>query len=243
MSASRTHSSVLPSRYLSPGTGEVALGTIDDRRRDNLSRGLLEYILALVRQFEATRHAGGEFDHLVVEERNTSLQTPGHGHVVHAFDRVVDQHHRGVQTQRLVQAAAGARLGEVIADELAGIIFLSPLRHYGLAILIEAAIHEGFLVGAHRVACLVHLRIPVIASEDFIGPLAALHHLAVLGYFAGKQEEGDVVMADHRLVHRLEGVGQLGKDLLLGNHQLVMVRSEMLGNQIRVLELVAGLAV
>ena len=56
---------------------------------------------------------------VVVEEGHPALQAPGHRHVVDAFDRIVDQHHGGVQrSARSTRARAGPR--EVPARTRAG---------------------------------------------------------------------------------------------------------------------------
>src|SRR5690606_39359949 len=57
-------------------------------------------------------NARGQLHQLMVQERNARLQPPCHGHVVDTLDRVVDQHHRGVQAQRLVHRQRGARSEE-----------------------------------------------------------------------------------------------------------------------------------
>ena len=74
--------------------------------------------LPLMRGLELRRAGGGQFDQLVVEERHPALQTPRHRHVVDALDRVVHQHHGGVEPQRAVDAGCRARAGEVLGDEL-----------------------------------------------------------------------------------------------------------------------------
>ena len=49
-------------------------------------------------------------------------------------------------------------------------------------------------------------------------------------------------MADHRLAHGAEGLRQLLENLVLADAQLVMLGGKALGDQIRILELVAALA-
>ena len=80
-------------------------------------RGVLEHALAAVGELELGRAGGGELDQLVVEERRARLQPVGHRHVVDALDRVVDEHHLGVQAQRAVDRRRGARALEPLARE------------------------------------------------------------------------------------------------------------------------------
>ncbi|MCY1416701.1 hypothetical protein D9M71_322170 [compost metagenome] len=113
---------------------------------------------------------------------------------------------------------------------------------HGVGILGMAAVEKGLAVSGIRIAGAVDLRVPVVTGEQLIGTLAALHHLAMLGHLAGQQVEGDAVVADHGLAHGAEGRGQLFYDLAFANAQLVMAGVVVLGDQVRILELVTAFA-
>ena len=117
-SASRTSSRYGPSQMGQRRHREVALRAVDHFRRNHLARSLFEHALAVVRGLEFGRAGGGQFDEFVVQERHPALQPPGHRHVVDPLDRIVDQHHGGVESQPAVHAALRAGAGEVLGDEL-----------------------------------------------------------------------------------------------------------------------------
>src|SRR3546814_7994113 len=56
-------------------------------------------------------------DLFVIEERHARLQPPGHGHAVDPLHRVVDQHHGGIEAQRLVDGLAGTGQTEMPGNE------------------------------------------------------------------------------------------------------------------------------
>lgn len=148
---------------------------------DYPSRRGLEHVFATVGQFESGRDARRQFRQSVIEKRCAGFQAPGHGHVVDAFDRVVDQHHGAVQAQGLVHSLAGARAGEVFANELAGrVAFQQPRGLDRVAILGMVAVEERGAIGLIRIVGAVHLRVPMVAGEQFVGALAALHPLQCL---------------------------------------------------------------
>ncbi|MOA10573.1 hypothetical protein D3C78_1304670 [compost metagenome] len=73
----------------------------------------------------------------------------------------------------------------MFAHEVAGHVgFQQPRRLHGVAVLGMAAVEERIAVGAKGILGAVHLRVPVVAGEQLVGTLAALHALAVLGHFA-----------------------------------------------------------
>ncbi|MNO50300.1 hypothetical protein D3C76_406710 [compost metagenome] len=222
---------------------EVTLLAVDHLMRDHPSRRLLEHLLAAVGQLEAGGNACRQFHQAVIEERRTRLQAPGHGHVVHTLDRVVDQHHGAVQAQRLVHGSRCAGTREVFAHEVAGSVgFQQPGGLHGVAVFGVAAVEERLTVGRIGIVGAVHLRVPVVTGEQLIGTLAALYALAVLGHFPRQQVEGDAVVADHRFAHGAEGGRQLVDDFVFGNAQLVVTGAVVFGDQVRILELVAALA-
>ncbi|MDT4821342.1 hypothetical protein FQZ97_545170 [compost metagenome] len=209
---------------------------------NDLARGGLEHLLAAVAELEAGRDARRQLGDPVVEERHPRLQAPGHGHVVHPLHRVVHQHHRAVQAQGLVHRVEGAGLLEVLAHEVAGQVVAEPGRlHRGLVFGV-AAVEEGRAILVERVAGVGQRRVPVVAAEQLVGALAALHHLAVLRYLAGEQVEGDAVVADHGFAHGGEGLGQLFQHLVLVDAQLLVAGAVVAGDQVGIFELVAALA-
>ena len=108
------------------GHREVALGAVDDLGRQHAPRGLLEHALAVMGELERRRARGRELDEVVVEERRARLQAEGHRHVVHALDRVVDEHHLGVQAQRPIHGPIGARAREVLGGEVPAGVLVEP---------------------------------------------------------------------------------------------------------------------
>ena len=221
---------------------EVALGAVDHRVGDQLARRLLQHALAAVRELVARRDARGELDQRVVEEGHARLQAEGHGHVVHALDRVVDQHHRGVQAQRLLHRVVRARGVEARRDEGRARIDAVPLRVHRGEVFVVVAVAEGGEVVRHRVGAAGELRVPVVAAEDLVRALPALHHLAVARHGLGEQVEADAVVAHHGLVHRRHRLGQAGEQFLLGHEDALVHRAELARDDVGVFELVALLA-
>src|SRR4051812_14723920 len=85
--------------------------------------------------------------------------------------------------------------------------------------------------------------IPAIPAKNLIRTLAALHDLDVLGYFFRQKIEGDGVMADHGLRHRLDRTRQCREGSARLDADLLVIGSELLGDDIRVTEFVAGVLV
>ncbi len=142
--------------------------------------------------------------------------------------------------QRLVQRGRGRGAREMALDVGAAVVGTDPGRRDGRRILRVVAVEECARVIGHRVRGGGQLRVPVVAGEHLVGALAALHHLEVLRYFARQQVEGDVVVAHHRLGHRRDGVGQCLQHVGGRDADLVVPGAELLGHDVRVLELVAG---
>ena len=222
---------------------EVALGAVDDLRGDHLPGGLLEHALAVMCDLQLGRAGGRQFDEFVIEERHPAFQTPGHRHVVDALDRVVHQHHRGIEAQRPVDSGLGAVPGEVVGDELLAQIALGevvlrdePCDACGVAVEERLAVVGDRAVQRCRVG---HRRIPVVAREHLVGALPGLHHLDVLGHFLAEQIEGDAVVADHRLAHGADRTVQCGQHAVGADADLMVIGAETLGDDVGVLELVA----
>ena len=189
---------------------------------------------------------GGQFDEVVIEERHSALQTPRHRHVVDALDRIVDQHHRGVQPQRAVDSGLGAGAGEVLGDELPARIALGEVSRCGTSAATPAVVpveERGAVAGHRRRRAtprpVTHRGIPVVAGEHLVGALPGLHHLDVLGDFLAEQIEGDAVVADHRLAHRADRAVERGQHPVGADADLVVIGVEALGDDVGVLELVA----
>ena len=106
--------------------GEVALGPVDHLGRNDPPGSLFQHALAAVRGLQLGWAAGRQLDQFVVEEWHPALQPPRHRHVVDPLDRVVDQHHGGVQPQRPVHPGLGAGAGEVRGDEIPARVSPSP---------------------------------------------------------------------------------------------------------------------
>ena len=70
-----------------------------------------------MRELVAGRNARREFDQFVVHKRHARLQSERHGHAIHTFHRVIDEHHRRIQPQRLVDGIVGPRCIEALGDE------------------------------------------------------------------------------------------------------------------------------
>ena len=211
----------------------------------NLAGGLLEHALAVLRGLELGRAGGRQLDQLVVEERDPALEAPRHRHVVDAFDRVVDQHHGGVQAQRAVDAGLRARAREVLGDELlAGIIGGRETGRDECLIRRLVAVEERPAVAGQRAVQRrglgpAHRGIPVITGEHLVGALAGLHDLDVFGHFLGQQIEGDAVVADHRLAHGADRTVEGGQHAVGADADLMVVGAESLGDEVGVFELVA----
>ncbi|RMM61774.1 hypothetical protein ALQ75_05447 [Pseudomonas savastanoi pv. glycinea] len=230
-------------QVLEAGNREVALLAVDHFRRNDQTRRFFQHLLAAIRQFELARNTRRQLNQPVVKERCTRFQAPGHGHVVDSFDRVIDQHHRTVQAQRLVDRRAGTGLGEMIANEITGcVVGCAPLRLHRLGIFRIAAVDKRIAVGRNRVARAVYLWVPVVTGKQLVSALAALYHLAMLGHFTRQQVEGDTVVADHRLAHGAERRRQLFDDLAFLNTQLVVACAVMLGDQVGILKFISTLA-
>ena len=138
-------------------------------------------------ELEFRRHGCREFHQFVIEEGHARFQPPGHGHVVDALDRIVDQHDVGIEPERPVDRAVGApglrqrcfvtksRLTSRVGDPI-----VRPFRWD-----LQRRAHESgrrttlSIVGDDIVAESDERRIPVIAAEHLVGALSRLNDLDV----------------------------------------------------------------
>jgi hypothetical protein len=103
--------------------------------------------------------------------------------------------------QRLVDRAAAAAGAEELVHKFAGVIAVhhggrEDFRHLRvIAIEIDTRIVLGRVIRTHQ------RRIPVIATENFVGALPALRDFYVFGNFLRQQIKTDGVVAHHRLRH------------------------------------------
>src|SRR4051794_40493024 len=74
-------------------------------------------------------------------------------------------------------------------------------------LLVASVEIEGGVI-SRQIVRVLELRIPVIAAEDFIRPLAALHDLDVLRDLLGQQIETNRIVTHHRLGHRSYRAGK-----------------------------------
>ena len=105
-------------------------------------------------------------------------------------------------------------------------------------------VEERLPVAGHRAvergrAGFTHRGIPVVSGEHLVGALPGLDHLHVFGHFLAEQVEGDAVVADHRLAHRADRAVERGQHPVGADADLMVVGVEALGDDVRVLELVA----
>ena len=167
-----------------------------------------------------------------------------HGHVVDAFDRIVDQHDMGVEPERPVDRRRGARTPQMLAHQVPARIVRAqpvsgelPAKRCVVAVEKHARIIGRHVVGGRQ------WRIPVVAAEHLVGPLARLHHLDVLRHFAAEQIEADIVVGHHRFRHGVDGSRQFVDQISRWHEDLVMIGLEALRDQIGIEELVALFAV
>ena len=184
-------------------------------------------------QFVLRRDMPGQLNQFMIKERYARLQPPGHGLTVDPFDRIIDQHHIGIEAQSLVDRVIGAGLRKMGAHEFkTGIKIGQVVGRQVLTDLSMTAIKERAGVCGNRIGSAGHWRIPVVTTEDFIGALPRLYNLDVLGNLTREQEEPDIVVRHHGLGHGPDGMRQIGHHLVGANHQLVMIGVVMLGDQV-----------
>ena len=226
--------------------GEITLGPVDDAVRQQAAGQGLEGILATLAQPDRRRAAGGQHDQLVVEERHPRLQAPGHGHVVHPLDRVVDDQGAHIQAQHGVDQLRGPGAVEQVGNQQAGVVRPGMDRGDQAQVLsviaVEIVAAEGFLPsgpveGLRR----GQLRIPEITAEDLVRPLAGLDHLDLPGHRLAQEIEGDGVLAEHGLGHGVHRLRQAAQDLAVGDVELVVAGAIARHHLVGVLELAAGL--
>jgi hypothetical protein len=119
----------------------------------------------------------------VIEERYASLQPPRHSHVVDPLDRVVHEHHLGVEPQRRVHRGGGTVPAEARRHELPADVGVDqPLRS-------ELAREPG--VRPVEKLCGVRVDgpfpghagerwIPAVAGQDLVRSLPRLYDLHML---------------------------------------------------------------
>ena len=184
-------------------------------------------------------HARGELDQLVVEERRARLQPVGHGHVVHALDRVVDEHDPRVQPQRAVDRRGGARRARTTRRRTRA----RRRRRRGRGQLAQprvVAVEELGRVGVEAAARrLEQRRVPAVAAEHLVGALAGLHDLALARDRLREQPERHAVVGDHRLAHRGDRLRERLDELVRADADLVVVGPELARDEVRERELVA----
>src|SRR3954462_14053095 len=196
-------------------------------------------MLAASAHFQIGRNARRQLYKLMVKEWNATLEAPGHRHVVDALYRVVDEHDLLVKLQRLLDGAAAA-LREEVFDKLAAVVAIVHVRRMQrLSHFLVGAVEVDFRVIVREIVRASKLRIPVVPAEDFVGALPALRHLHVLCDFGGEQIEANGIVAHHRLRHRGDGAGQGIEGGRPINTNAVMLRSELLRDQVGKSKLVA----
>src|SRR3954452_15936058 len=218
---------------------EIALRPVDNFGGHVAARSFLQHILASAGYFQSGGNACGQLYEVMIEEWHSRFQPERHAHVIYTFDRIVDQHDLSIELENLVDRRAGADAGEKIIDERAAHIFAQVVRaeqpfQIGMApIEIAALIFIAGIIDAEE------RWIPTVAAENFVGALTALNHLDVLGHFLGQKVERHGVVTDHRLRHRLDGARQRGQRPFCINANLLVIGSEPIGNNIRVVEFIA----
>ncbi len=115
--------------------------------RNDPAGPLLQDIFAVLAHFHLRRHARGQLHHLMIQERHAGLQPPGHGHIVHALDRVIDQHDLAVDPERLVDRPLRPGLGEMLRHECRGMIGFGKagLQQLAHLVLIPVEEHAGIV--------------------------------------------------------------------------------------------------
>ncbi len=224
---------------------EIALGPVDDRSRHDRTADSLEHSLAARRELQLGRTGRRELDELVIKERGTRLQTGSHGHIVNPLDGIFHQHDHRVDAQRRVQRAGRTGLGEVGGDERRADIGVKQVVRldHGLDRAVRPVREHPQVVLDRIVASDPgQRRVPGVTGEYLVRTLPGLHDLQVAGDLLRQQVEGDAVVADHRLAHRVDGRLDRGQQPVTGDPNLVMVGAEMVRNDVGVRELVTGLA-
>jgi hypothetical protein len=69
----------------------------------------------------------------MIEKRDPCFQSVCHGHIIHPFHGVIDQHDLGVDLQSLVDRSGRRGLGKEIFDELAAMILRNKVTREQLA--------------------------------------------------------------------------------------------------------------
>ena len=77
-------------------------------------------MFAAIGQFHFRWHGGGQLHQLCIQKRHARLQTPGHGHIVHALDRVIDNQGSHIHRQHPVKVLIGFHLIEQVLHQLGG---------------------------------------------------------------------------------------------------------------------------
>ena len=198
-------------------------------------------MLAARFEFDLRRAVGGQLHQFVVEEGHPRLQSPGHGHVVHPFHRVIHDQGGHVQAQHCVDAGLGPRLGEAPACPLAGMVGAAKRGrdHVEKLFMVTVEIVAPQAVGAVPFLVGQDARIPEIAAEDFVGALPRLDHLDLLRNLLAEQIEGHGVLPEHGFGHVVHRLGQAAEHFVVGNQEFVVQGLITLHHQVGVFKFVA----
>ncbi len=224
---------------LQRGHREVAFRPVDHRIRDHTARDRLQRVLAAFLELEFRRHPGGELDQFMVQEGHPYFQAPGHRHVVHALDGIIDDQGGGVEAPDFVEEGIGLRLGQFVRHQLGGDVRYMPRWRNHLQVLgmvaVEVVAAEAF---DRRAGFCGHQRIPEITAEHLIGALPRQHNLHLFRHPLAEQVERNHVVAHRRLGHGRHGFGQARQHLAVGDQVLVVTGFELRCDQVGELELV-----
>ena len=157
-------------------------------------------------ELEFRRAGRGDFHQLVIEEGNPRLQPPGHGHVIDALDRIVDDQRGHVKAQYRVEKAVGTIRIQVFFHQRRGVVLTVVASVHGgevfaviaIDITIRKARQPVFMLGTR------HLRIPEVPGKDFVCTLPALHHLDRLRDPFRQQVEGHRILTEHGFGHGID---------------------------------------
>ena len=69
-------------------------------------------------QFQDGWHLRRQFHQMMIQKWNPRLQSPGHGHIIHPFDGIIDNQGGDIHAQDLVDKGVSARLGQQFGDPL-----------------------------------------------------------------------------------------------------------------------------
>ena len=228
-----------PAYMLERGHREITFRAVDHRVGDEAARHGLEREFAALAQLEFGRHAGRKFHQGAVEKGHAQLQCVGHGQVVHALDRVVDDEGGDIETQHLVEEGVGAGPAQRLLHQRGRHIrhlefrrdHAQPLGMVAVEVMTGKALQGQAGFG-------LHVRVPEITAEHFVRPLAGKHDFDVAPDPFGQQVEGYDIVAEHRLGHARDGLRQSLQHRAVGDAELVVACAEGLGDEIGILEFI-----